>query len=299
MIPNRQYFRRIEAAGSTIETLAEDSARAATRYRSRREARRLHWEPRLGVGDARAGLVALPGIGGLVVGGGAEFGILHDGAGAGVPAQDGGVVAWGAEFGGGFVVGHGGAQRVVGGGVAAVVDAGVAHAFPDDAGIIFAFVVAFNFGEDFLGGFGVDVGLELVGAGEEQGDQRLLVVGDDRQDVETNTFGEVRLVQQAVAFDFGERFGNALRRDGFQFEVHEASYASFWPNILNKRVSGSKKRSTTRSLSGMMALSVMVMFSGQTLVQHLVMLQRPMPKSFRSWGMRSAVSSGCISSAAA
>ena len=41
----------------------------------------------------------------------------------------------------------------------------------------------------------------------------------------------------------------------------------------NTRVTGSKKRSTTRSLSGMIALSVIWMSSGQTLVQHLVMLQ--------------------------
>src|ERR1700677_1776100 len=114
MIPNRQYFRRFEAAGSTIEAPAEPLPEAATRYRSRREARRLHGEPRLGVGDAGTGLVALPGVGGLVVGGGAEIGVLHDGAGAGVPAQDGGVVAWGAEFGGGFVVGHGGEQGGIG-----------------------------------------------------------------------------------------------------------------------------------------------------------------------------------------
>ena len=36
--------------------------------------------------------------------------------------------------------------------------------------------------------------------------------------------------------------------------------------------------SATRSLSGMMPLSVMWMCSGQTSVQHLVMLQRPMPE---------------------
>src|SRR5262249_32458531 len=40
-----------------------------------------------------------------------------------------------------------------------------------------------------------------------------------------------------------------------------------------RRVMGSYRRSTTRSFSGMMALSVMVISSGQTLVQHLVMLQ--------------------------
>src|SRR5580692_9155592 len=82
----------------------------------------------LGVGDSGAGFVTGPGIGGLVVGRRANFRILHDDASAGVPAQDGGVVAWGAELRSGFVVGHGGTQRVVRGGVTAVVDAGVAHA---------------------------------------------------------------------------------------------------------------------------------------------------------------------------
>ena len=39
------------------------------------------------------------------------------------------------------------------------------------------------------------------------------------------------------------------------------------------------KASTTRSFSGMMPLSVMWMCSGQTSVQHLVMLHRPMSRS--------------------
>ena len=51
----------------------------------------------------------------------------------------------------------------------------------------------------------------------------------------------------------------------------------------------------TRSFSGMMPLSVMLMCSGQTSVQHRVMLQLPEPNSLRIAGMRSAVSSGCIS----
>ena len=56
--------------------------------------------------------------------------------------------------------------------------------------------------------------------------------------------------------------------------------------------------STTRSFSGMMALSVILMCSGQTSVQHLVMLQRPSPSSSRTSSRRSSVSSGCISSSA-
>ena len=45
-----------------------------------------------------------------------------------------------------------------------------------------------------------------------------------------------------------------------------------------------------------MPLSVMWMCSGQTSVQQRVMLHMPEPNSFRISGMRSAVSSGCISS---
>ena len=61
--------------------------------------------------------------------------------------------------------------------------------------------------------------------------------------------------------------------NGFQFEMHNISYPFVLPNTRNSFDSGSKNRSTTRSFSGMIALSVIVMFSGQTLVQHLVMLQ--------------------------
>jgi len=43
--------------------------------------------------------------------------------------------------------------------------------------------------------------------------------------------------------------------------------------LLPSQTSGSYLRSTTRSLSGMSALSVILMCSGQTSVQHLVMLQ--------------------------
>ena len=43
--------------------------------------------------------------------------------------------------------------------------------------------------------------------------------------------------------------------------------------IFTKRPTGSKNSSITRSFSGMIALSVMVMFSGHTAVQHFVMLQ--------------------------
>ena len=51
---------------------------------------------------------------------------------------------------------------------------------------------------------------------------------------------------------------------------------SWWPRraILEpSQTSGSYLRPTTRSFIGISALSVILMFSGQTSVQHLVMLQ--------------------------
>ena len=46
-------------------------------------------------------------------------------------------------------------------------------------------------------------------------------------------------------------------------------------------------RSTTRSFRGISALSVILMCSGQTSVQHLVMLHRPRPCSLRAAARRS------------
>src|SRR3990170_1788059 len=62
---------------------------------------------------------------------------------------------------------------------------------------------------------------------------------------------------------------------------------------------GSKDSSATRSLSGMIALSVILMCSGQTSVQHLVMLHRPIPPLSLRYSRRSPWSIGCISSPAA
>src|SRR5262249_2494049 len=69
-------------------------------------------------------------------------------------------------------------------------------------------------------------------------------------------------------------------------------------NLLPSQTTGSYLRSATRSFIGISALSVILMFSGHTSVQHLVMLQNPRPCS--SWAelRRSRVSSGCISSSA-
>ena len=50
-------------------------------------------------------------------------------------------------------------------------------------------------------------------------------------------------------------------------------------SLLPSHTSGSYLRSTTRSFIGISALSVILMCSGQTSVQHLVMLQKPRPCS--------------------
>src|SRR5882762_4391648 len=145
----------------------------------------------------------------------------------------------------------------------------------------------------------VGVLAELVGDGEEQHHQHLLVVGVDLEDVEADALRLLRLVEQPVALRFGNGPGNARAGDRLELE-HDAL---LFPHLLPRKSrnsfrSGSYIPSTTLSLRGMMALSVMLISSGQTRVQHLVMLQKPTPWVSFSSASRSSVSSGCISSAA-
>src|SRR5207244_11349104 len=77
--------------------------------------------------------------------------------------------------------------------------------------------------------------------------------------------------------------------------LHEAGALGVPRSLRTSHTTGSKNSSTLRSLSGMMPLSVMWMCSGQTSVQHLVMLQSPSPASRRIASIRSRVSRGCIS----
>src|SRR6476469_3235525 len=68
---------------------------------------------------------------------------------------------------------------------------------------------------------------------------------------------------------------------------------SLFPN----HTTGSYLRSAARSFNGINALSVILMCSGHTSVQHLVMLQKPSPLSSWACTARSVrVSSGCMSS---
>ena len=57
----------------------------------------------------------------------------------------------------------------------------------------------------------------------------------------------------------------------------EGRRATYRPASGAPTAPGRSGRSTTRSFSGMIALSVILMCSGQTSVQHFVMLQKPMP----------------------
>jgi len=68
--------------------------------------------------------------------------------------------------------------------------------------------------------------------------------------------------------------------------------------LLPSHTSGSYFLSTTRSFIGMIALSVILMPSGQTSVQHFVMLHIPIPAAPWASSGRSWVSSGCMSSSA-
>src|ERR1700757_4490006 len=169
------------------------------------------------------------------------------------------------------------------------------HALPDDTAVVGLLVVAFNSRENLLRCFRRNVQAKLVGSREQERNEGLLVVGHDGQDIEANAFRKRRLMQESIALHFRECFGNALHRNGLQFEMHRTSYFLECPKTRNSFDSGSKKRSTTRSLSGMMALSVIVMPSGHTLVQHLVILHNPTPNCVFRSGTRSATSSGGIS----
>ena len=116
---------------------------------------------------------------------------------------------------------------------------------------------------------------ELVGARERELDQRLLVVGLDRQHVEADAFRRRRLVQEPVALRLQQGRAHARRGNALEVMHHAPDPASVCrrEKIFTSLPTGSKNWSTTRSLSGMIALSVIRIPSGQTAVQHLVMLQ--------------------------
>ena len=91
--------------------------------------------------------------------------------------------------------------------------------------------------------------------------------GSTVEDVEADALGLARLVQQTVALGLRERRRHGLRRERLQLELHgdlrDVGYACGTSATAWRP--DRRTRSTTRSFSGMMALSVIVMSSGTDL----------------------------------
>ncbi len=95
----------------------------------------------------------------------------------------------------------------------AVAKHGARAPFADDAAVVGPLVLAVEAREDFLGATDVDGRpFELVGQGEQQRDEGLLVVRLDLQDVQTDALGLPRLVQEPVALRLLERPRNGFPR---------------------------------------------------------------------------------------
>ncbi len=92
----------------------------------------------------------------------------------------------------------------------ALTNAGISQSLPDDAGVVGLLVVSFDSSENFLGSFRLHVGVELIGPRQEQGNQCLLVIGHDGQNVEANAFRKNRFIQEPVTLHLGERLGDTL-----------------------------------------------------------------------------------------
>ena len=104
--------------------------------------------------------------------------------------------------------------------------------------------------------------------------KRGLVIGIDAQNIKADAFRLRRLIQKPVTMRFFERCRNGWLRKRLQLEIPCCPpFTAHLLKILNSFRNGSKYSSTTRSFSGMMALSVIVIPSGHTFVQHFVMLQ--------------------------
>ncbi len=89
-----------------------------------------------------------------------------------------------------------------------MTNAGISQTLPDDAGIVGLLVLSLNLGENFLGSFRLRVGVELIGPRQEQGNQRLLVIGHDGQNVKANAFCKNRFIQEPVTLHLCERVGD-------------------------------------------------------------------------------------------
>jgi hypothetical protein len=142
---------------------------------------------------------------------------------AAVPTEDGVVVAMGADF-FCFAEADEGAfeERKHGVGRLAGVELGFGAAFAEEAGIVKAFV---GIGEALENFFGFAKAIhgdaeKLVGDGEAEKAQGELVIGVDGENVATDGFGFLGLVEIAVKLGLGGGFGDAGLCDVLEVVVH-------------------------------------------------------------------------------
>ncbi len=155
-----------------------------------------------------------------------EVGVGFEEADAAVPAEDAVVVADGADLFGfsetfeGFFDER---KKDVGG--AAGAELGFGAALEEEAGVVEALVgiaQGLEDGATFLVAIAGDAE-ELVGDGEAEHAAGQLLLWINGEDVATDGFGFLGLVEVAVKFDLGEGFGDACFGDGLQLVFHGAS----------------------------------------------------------------------------
>src|SRR5215469_383644 len=154
----------------------------------------------------------------------ANFRILHEHAGAGVPAQNSIVVSVGPKSCGLLVVCHSFTQGMVAvsvPGKPVLAKMCMSLTLPDETGVVGALVSTFDTKQNLFRRFHCGAIAKLIGARKKKRDQSLLMGRRDSQDVQANAFGKTRLVQKPVTFGFLQSFWDTFRRDGFQVELHK------------------------------------------------------------------------------
>ncbi len=145
---------------------------------------------------------------------------LHE-ADAGVPAQDGIVVSSGARGHRRRIPFHRFEEEARGeAGMRPSAQLRLAPPLPDDPGVVGALVLAAQLRQDtirLIHGHVVALA-ELVGDGQEQHGEHLLVVGVDPEDVEADALRLLRLVEQPVSLRLGDGPGNCRAGDRLELE---------------------------------------------------------------------------------
>ena len=141
--------------------------------------------------------------------------------GAGVPAQPRIVVARRAQPFGAFEVPHGFDDPVVGPDAragAAVRELRLRAPLGDDPGAVRLVVFAFERRQRLARALvRVGCGAELIGEREQQRDERGLIVGVDREDVEADALGFARLVEEAVPLGLRQGGVDGVTRERLEF----------------------------------------------------------------------------------